>query len=342
MRSFFIVVSLIVSVVIPLNASASSPKVVADIAPVHSLVSQVMEGVATPDLLIPAEASPHEYSFKPSEAKALAEAQVVFWIGGELTPGLEKSLKSLAANASKVALLEVGGTQTYAFREGATFEPHIHDDDHSAYHVNEHHDDHDGSKSDHDHHSGQKADEDHHPEHKDHLHHGDDPHAWLDPVNAKVWLREIAKVMSEVDPDNAGTYSTNADKASQHLDQLIAATQATVSGLGALNFVVFHDAYQYFERRFGVLASGAISLGDAADPSPARVREVQKKIRELGITCVFTEPQFNPGLLNAVFGNIDNIKTGVMDPLGAGIPTGPDHYQLLIGEMVKSMQRCAE
>ena len=319
-------IGLIVGLLLPPVALASPPKVAVDIAPIHSLVTQVMEGVATPSILIKPEASPHSYSLSPSEARALSEADVVFWMSTELTPWLEKSLDTLASNADKIEMITVEGTTTYAFRAGATFEAHDHHDD-------EHHEE-DANlfdkilslfSSDHDHEE----------------HEGKDPHAWLDPVNAKVWIEKIRDVLAKHDPDNAPKYTQNAEKAIDRLNTLIANIERKTENLDQLQFIVFHDAYQYFERRFGVLAAGSISLGDSQDPSPSRVAEVRDLVQELSITCIFSEPQFNAGLVRNVFEGTKVKNIGVMDPLGANIKAGKDQYEQLLNSMLISLEQCS-
>jgi zinc transport system substrate-binding protein len=310
-----------------INAHASPPAVAVDIAPLHSLVSQVMEGVGQPSLLIPAEASPHHHTLRPSQAKALADAEVVFWVGEGLTPWLEKALDNLAESAQKVKVLELEGTTTYAFREGATFESHDHGED-------EHHD----KEKDEPHKKGEHSDkekDEHHDEHE-----GSDPHAWLDPENAKLWVNYINDILSKQDPENASTYSRNAAKATASLDTLILSTRTKIDALSKPQFIVFHDAYQYFEKRFEISAAGSIALGDAEDPSPARIKEIRDTVKKLGVTCVFTEPQYNPGLVKNVFQSTTVSVIGVMDPLGASLSTGSGHYQELIQGMVKSLSQC--
>lgn len=305
---------------------SASPKVVADIAPLHSIVSQVMEGVGQPALLVQPEASPHSYSLRPSEAKALAKADVVFWISEDLTPWLANSLDNLAGSSSKIKMLELSATVKHGFREGATFEAHKHGEGHhgeeEGHESEEHHDEHEEG------HHG----EDHHGEH--------DPHAWLDPVNAKVWATEIARELARVDPSNAEAYRNNANNFSQSLDQLTASLNQRASRLDDIQFIVFHDAYQYFERRFGLLAAGAISLSDASDPSPARIREIQTMVNDLNVTCAFTEPQYNPGLVKTVFEGSEVETVGVMDPLGVGIGVGSGLYPELLKGLMTSLEQC--
>lgn len=305
------IISAILTLSLPISAQSAAPFVAVDIAPLHSLVSQVMEGVGKPDLLIPAEASPHSYTLRPSQAKALSEANVVFWMGENLTPWLEKALQNIADSAQKIEMLDLENTVIYDFREGATFEDH--EEEHTD-NQEEHQDEHD--------------------------HHGKDPHAWLDPQNAKVWLNTIKDTLSNQDPANASAYHRNAATATESLDKLIASTTKAVSDLGELKFVVFHDAYQYFEKRFNISSAAAISLGDAEDPSPARVESVRETVKKLGINCVFTEPQYNPGLVNSVFEGTSISSIAVMDPLGTNIPPGSEHYQSLIEGLVNSLSQC--
>lgn len=307
---------------------AQAPNVAVDIAPLHSLVAQVMDGVGEPDLLIRPEASPHEYSLRPSEAKALSQADVVFWIGEGLTPWLEKPLTNLAGSATKIEMMEVNGTTLYDFREGATFEAHEHHEEHHDDHKNEHHE-----NETHAEHNGEHA-------HHGHHHEGHDPHVWLDPKNAQVWLAEIADTLAKVDSEHAEIYQNNAKTAISNLEQLIKNIDQQAHQLHGVKFIVFHDAYQYFEQRFDLSASGAISISDASDPSPARIEEIHQIVKNLKVTCIFTEPQFNPNLVNTVFENSTVNTIGTMDPLGAKLETGKDQYSKLIAAMIQSVAQC--
>ena len=331
----------------PLGAEAAAPSVAVDIAPLHSLVSQVMEGVSEPNLLIPAEASPHGYKLRPSQAKALSDADVVFWMGETLTPWLEKALDNVADSAKKVEMLGLEKTISHDFREGATFEKHEHHEEEGHEeegHDDDKHDEHADKKED-KHHDEKKEEhhdekEEHHEEDEHHDHDGKDPHAWLDPQNAKIWVTVIRNTLSKQDPENAAVYAKNADAATASLDALIASTTKEIKDLGELKFIVFHDAYQYFEKRFDIAAAGAISLGDAEDPSPKRIQEIRDTVKNWNVNCVFTEPQYNAGLVNNVFEKTSISTVAVMDPLGASIPAGSQHYAALIKGMVNSLSQC--
>ena len=305
-------------------ALADTPRVVVDITPIHSLVSKVMKGIGKPDLIIPAGASPHEYQLRPSEAKSIQDAKLVFWIGEDLTPWLEKGLSSLAKDATVTTLLEVDGIELLDFREGALFEAHDHED----------HEDH-GDHDDHDHDKHAKKDDDH----DDHGHGNHDPHAWLSPKIAKVWLNVIAAKLSEVDPKNAGTYFANANTARQDLDVLSEEINKILDPMRDKKFVVFHDAYQYFEKDFNISASGAISLSDASDPSPSRLAEVRKRVFDESVKCVLAEPQFKKGLVKSVIEGTGS-NTAVIDPLGIKLQAGPSLYENLIRNLATNLAKC--
>ena len=330
-------------------------QVVASIKPVHSLVSAVMDGVATPSLLVEGAGSPHTYALKPSQAKQLQNADIVFWMSHDLEAFLEKSIESIATNAVSVPLMDSHGLTKLNFREGGDFDAHAHDehDDHDEHKHDEHgHDEHDEHKHDehghdeHDEHDEHKHDEHGHDEHDEHKHdehghdeHGFDPHVWLDPANAKVLVHEIEEALVKADPANAATYESNAEAMMSKLDSLIAEIDAELAPVKGRGYIVFHDAYQYFENRFGVSAVGSITVSPEVMPGAERISELQKKVRSLNATCVFSEPQFKPKLVATVTENT-NARTGVLDPLGAAVDDGPDLYFTLIRNMARSLKNC--
>jgi len=328
------------------SVMADVPNVAADIAPVHSLVSRVMDGIGAPKLVVQSGASPHGYRLRPSEAKALQDADLVFWMGEELTPWLDGALKTLASKASITTLMDQEGVILHDFRESVLFEAHDHSDhndekDHDDHDDEKDHDDHDDDK-DHDDHDDDKDHDDHdddkdHDDHDDHG--GHDPHSWLSPENAKLWLNIIASKLSVSDPENAATYFMNAAAGQTEIEEMITEVSATLKPVQGGKFVVFHDAYQYFENDFDFYASGAISLSDASDPSPARVAKIQKRIRDEGIQCVLAEPQFKRGLVATVMEGSE-ATASVIDPLGADLKTGPKLYTQLIINMAKTLRNC--
>jgi len=281
--------------------------VVASIKPIHSLVAAVMGDTGKPDLLVKGAGSPHTYSLRPSEARMLEGAKVVFWVGDELETFLTKPLESLAANATVVTLSETQGLTLLDVREGGSFEHHDHDHD---------------------------AHEDH-----DHDHGSKDMHLWLDPENARVIVKQVAKTLSEADPTNASTYEQNAEAVDQRLATLIEETNARLASVKEKRFIVFHDAYHYFEDRFGLQPAGSISVNPEAPPSAQRVKEIQEKIASANAACVFAEPQFEPRIVTVVTEGT-NTKAGQLDPLGANLEDGPDLYFNLIESLATSFVDC--
>ena len=308
-------------------AWAEAPKVVTDITPVTSLVSQVMEGVGEPFQLLPAGASPHDHALRPSEAQALDQADVVFWIGDALSPNLDKAVDSLAGDATVVSLFDAEGTQHLASRDVAIFVQHDdHDEDHDE-HKEEGHDDHD----DHD--------ESAHEAGHGHDHGADDPHAWLDPENAKLWLTVIAETLASQDAENADTYRANAAAGQALIDQATAEASALLAPAKDQTFAVLHDAFQYFESRFELTALGALSDSDATSPSPARMAALRDAITEAGVTCVIAEPQFDPRLVAALG---DTLSVTEVDPLGTEITAGPALYPELIVDTARRIAGCGQ
>ncbi len=324
---------LIAAILVASMASTTKAEtaVVASIKPLHSLVAAVMEGVGVPGLLVEGAGSPHTYSMKPSQARMLQSADVVFWIGHDLETFLKKPLETLAAKAKTVELIDAHDLAKLEFREGGAFEAH----DHAEV------DDHAHKEDDHKHKGDDHKDDDHkdHDHKDDHDDHGMDPHVWLDPVNAKALVHEIAEALVAADPGNAAKYEANAKMLMAKLDALIVDVSTELEPVKSKGFVVFHDAYHYFEKRFGLKASGTITVSPESIPGARRVVEIREKIGKLGVACVFAEPQFEPKLVSTVLEG-SNAKSGVLDPLGASLKDGPNLYFELIREMAGSFKTC--
>ncbi|MBD1171940.1 zinc ABC transporter substrate-binding protein ZnuA [Pelagibacterales bacterium SAG-MED05] len=313
----------ILSLFIIFSPAKADIKVVASIKPIHSLASYLMDGVGKPDLIVDGYASPHGFAMKPSHAKMLQNADLIFWIGEDLESFLEKPLNSIAKKAEKIELMEIKGLNKLEFRERNIFEGH---DDHG-------HDEH--KKEDEHKEHGHK--EDKHDDHHEHAHGEHDPHIWLDPMNAKVILKEMAEHLIENDQKNASTYKANLKKALKDLDKL---TKKAKSDLNKdFKSIVFHDAYQYFEKRFDVNVLGAFTVNTDVLPGAEQLSEIREIIEHDKVSCVFSEPQFNPDIINAVAKDM-NIKTGVLDPLGATLTPGKTLYFDLISNMSKSFKSC--
>ena len=312
----------------PANADI---KVVASIKPIHSLVSYLMDGVGKPDLIVDGYASPHGFAMKPSHAKMLQNADLIFWVGEDLENFLEKPLKSIAKKAEKIELMDINGLKKLKFRERNIFEGH---DDHG--HKEKKHDDHGHKEKKHDDHGHKEKKHDDHG-HEKHAHGEHDPHIWLDPLNAKVILSEMAEHLVEKDPSNASTYKSNLKKAHKALDNLTKKIKSDLKG--DFKSIVFHDAYQYFEKRFDVNVLGAFTVNTDVLPGAEQLAEIREIIEHDKITCVFSEPQFNPDIIKAVAKDM-KISTGVIDPLGATLNPGKNLYFDLIRNMYASFKSC--
>lgn len=290
-------------------ALAEVPRVVATTKPVYSLVAAVMGDLGTPSLIVKGAASPHTYSLRPSDAANLEAAEVVFWTGHGLELFLEDSIETLAPNATIVALSDNPAIELLPVREGGAFEPHDDGDAHEDEHAHEHE-------------------------------HGEmDMHFWLDPVNATLMVGHIAQTLSAADPEHAAVYSANAEAEVARLQQLVADTEAKLAPVKDKPFIVFHDAYQYFEHRFGLNVAGSITVTPETLPGAQRVGELHAKVKDAGAACVFAEPQFEPAVVNTIIEGTA-AKAGTLDPEGAGFDEGPDLYERLITGLADSLVAC--
>jgi len=303
----------------PGSAAAQVPRVATDIAPVHSLTAQVMQGLGVPELIVQRGASPHHYAMRPSEARMVQAADLVISIGAGLTPWLNRRLEVLAGKAQHLELMAVSGTVSLAFREEALFTTD------SAETINEAHEAHQEHEA--------------HEEHQEHVHEGIDPHGWLDPVNGQIWLDAIASALSQLDPANAARYSANALAGKEQISQARTRIEQHLKSLQGQDFIVFHDAYQYFEARFEIRSIGAISASDALKPSAARLAQIRAMVLEHGIDCVLTEPQFNSDLLGSIFENTP-IQQGVIDSQGLKLDAGPALYVSLLENIARQIAGC--
>ena len=303
------------------NAEA---KVIASIKPLHSLVSYVMDGVGTPGILVDGSSSPHTFQLKPSHATMLQEADIIFWIGEDLESFLETPLKSIAKNSRHITLMESDEIELLKFREKNIFGDH------------DEHDDHDEHADDHEEH------EEHGDEHDDHDEHGHahgeyDIHFWLDPEIAKTIVKIVTRELSEIDPANSSAYNSNSAKALKEIDQLINDVKSKINR--DAKYVVFHDAYQYFEKRFGVEVIGALTVNPEVLPGAKQLAEIREVIEHENVNCLFSEPQFNPSIAETIARDT-GVKAAIIDPLGAELDPGKDLYFDLIGDIASSFKSC--
>ncbi len=293
----------------PESDARTALHVAATVAPIHSLVAMMTDGIIEPALIVRPGASPHGYALKPSEAQALDDADVVFWVGEGLESWMAKAVTSLAGDAQVIELGEVDGILRLDIRESDAWAEEAHGEA-------EGHDDH------------------------DHGHAGNyDPHLWLDPQNALTWIMVIAKELAEADPPNAENYHANAKAAAVAIETVMVEIEKLVQPVRDKPYAVFHDAYRYFEQRFDLRSIGAISLSDADRPGPAGLMAVREAIAEAGAVCIFAEPQFEPKLIETVIEGSE-VSIGTLDPIGAGLQPGAELYPRLMRGLAVSLADC--
>lgn len=299
------------------GARADDLNVVATIKPVHAIAAAVMTGVAEPKLLIDGAASPHTFSLKPSDAKALAAARVVFRVSDGLEPFMIKIVRSLPKTAQVITLEKTPGLTLHKMRSGGTFDDH--DDDHGK-----------SGKPKHGHKHG-------HADRDDKT--AIDGHLFLDPANAALIATHMAEVLGKAHPAGADRFKANAETFGREMVALTAEIEARTKPLAGRPFIVFHDAYQYFERRFGLVAAGSVTVSPDVAPSARRLTALRRKIGELKAVCVFSEPQFEPRVL-ATITEKTGARRGMLDPLGAALPAGPAHYAALLRGLAADLEAC--
>jgi len=304
--------------------------VITTIQPINSLVSAVIGNTGKTISLIPAEISPHEFKLKPSDAKKMQEGNIIFYISKHLESDVVKVFDNLPKNIKIVDLLEETGIEHLSIRDNEAWERHDH-------HGHDDHDDHDKHSKKHDDHDHDK----HAKKHDDHDDHQtkDDVHIWLSPDNAIKIINKANKVLSLYYPQNAKIYDENTKIMIDKINKLKAELTKDLAPIKDKPYVVFHDAYQYFEKAFGLNAVGSVALeGDIAS-SPKQVSYIKEKIVKLKASCVFQEPQFDSKLVKIVVEGT-NAQIGTLDPLGVGIKDEKDFYLQLLRNMAKSLKEC--
>ncbi|MEQ8356092.1 MAG: zinc ABC transporter substrate-binding protein [Kiloniellaceae bacterium] len=287
-------------------AAAQGIAVVTSIKPVHSLAAAVMQGAGSPQLIVRGATSPHSFGLRPSDAAALEQARLVIWVGEGLETSLGPALAALAKDATVIALSEVAGLNRLAYRPDA------------------------GQHGGHD--AGQDGGQD-----EDHG--GIDMHLWLDPVNVKVMAAAIADALIAADPQNRGIYTANARTMGYRIDRLIEEIAHDLAPVKDRPFIVFHDAFQYFDARFGLNNVGSVTVDPERQPGAARIRQIRAKVIELGAACVFAEPQFEPRLIEVIIEG-SAARVGTLDPLGADLADGPELYFELMRANAAALKAC--
>ncbi|MBT4490071.1 MAG: zinc ABC transporter solute-binding protein [Rhodospirillaceae bacterium] len=288
-------------------ALAKAPNVVVSLKPVHGLIAGVMAGVGEPGLLLAAVADPHSHALLPSQARSLASAEVVFWVGAKLERYLQRPLSNIAAKAQIVTLLDNPELRILPARRSGIWRPHDHEaggEDHEA-------------GGDHD----------------------SDPHFWLDPRNAQAIVRQAVMVLRKVDPDNGHLYSQNGDGMLYGLSVLEADLHRLLAPVRTLPYLVLHDAYQYFEARFRTNGVGAIAISPDRKPGARRIAAIRQRLRQGNVRCLFQEAEFNSNIVATLTEGSD-IRVATLDPIGLRVRPGLGAYGQVLRQLAGALENC--
>jgi zinc transport system substrate-binding protein len=305
LKYFMVWIGTLLTLIAP-TSQASTPQIVVTIKPIHALVSGIMEGVSKPDLLLSGGESPHNYSLQPSQIRKLHAATLVIWVGPTVESFLEKTLTTLSDKTQILRLIDVSGLTLLKVREGKAWET-----------------------------------ETHHHDHGDHSDFEIDPHIWLSPHNAKILVQAMAQTLKNMDANNAAHYTTNATRLISKLEQLDKTLTQQLTPIKKLPYLVFHDAYQYFEHRYGLTAVGSITLSPEIRPSVKRLHQLRARLKNQQIRCVFSEPQFESALVTTLIENT-SAQRGILDPLGTGLVAGTESYFTLLHNLAHSLKQCLQ
>lgn len=285
------------------SAMAKAPQVLASIKPLQLISQAITEGVTDTQVLLPPGASPHNHSLRPSDARKLHSAEVIFWVGPAMESFLERSLPS-SKKAVSVAMMNIQGI---SLRK-----------------------------------SGEKTEESEH-DHHDHAHHHDhgeyDPHIWLSTDNGRAIAKAMSKTLSEVDIEHAPQYQKNLAKFLANLDEADQRNKGIIEQLENQPLFVFHDAYGYLQDQYHLNVAGHFTLNPEQQPGAKHLTSLRDQLKRSGDTCIFREPQFQPAYIDSITQGLP-VRVGVLDPLGDKIKVQPDGYPIFINTLVDNINQC--
>ena len=311
--------TLALGLTLTLAAQADEPRVLTTIKPLQLIGAAVLDGIAEPALLLPVGASPHSYALRPSERRALDQAQRIYWVGPEMELFLEHLLES---RDTDMALIHASGVTLRPLDSSAADHPgqdHGHDD-HGHEHVEEHH----------------------HDRHDDHYHGGTyDAHIWLAPDNAVAIARAMAADLATLFPEHSDRLGGNVERFEKQVMELDAQLKNRFEPLSDKPYFVFHDGYGYFENHYGVQARGIFSLSHEVQPGARHVAQLRERLQQAGPSCVFSEPQFTPRLIRSLTAGLE-VRSAELDPLGGDAPVTAQGYAEFLGTIGDTLASCLE
>ncbi|MCG7990987.1 MAG: zinc ABC transporter substrate-binding protein [Candidatus Thiodiazotropha lotti] len=289
------------------GSGSAAPKVVVSILPIHSLVSGLMSGIGEPYLLLKGNQSPHTMTLKPSDVRAISQADLLVWVGESLESPLNRVIDNHSGSESIISLLTIPNLHLLPVRHDLDWSRHGHSEHHEEAHSDDEME--------------------------------WDNHIWLSPENARTIVQYLAQVLIRLDTDHTAEYRTNLQKLLQRIDRDEMAFHATISAVKDRPFIVFHDAYHYLEDHFGLNAVGSVSISPERQSGAKHIHKLQQKIRRLEAICVFSEPQFQPKLVDTLTSGTE-ANAGILDPLGMALTPGPEAYFQLLNGLADNLATC--
>ncbi|MCF5848328.1 zinc ABC transporter substrate-binding protein ZnuA [Aeromonas veronii] len=295
---------------------ARAIEVLTTIKPLGFIAAAITDGVSEPKVLLPTGASPHDFSLRPSDIRSINSAGLVVWVGPELEGFMAKPL---ANHPHALALTQVEGMPLFNYATQDSHDSHDHDD--------------------HDHAAHEHGNHDHDEGHEGHHHEGVDPHIWLGPTQAKVIAKAIASELGKLDPANQARYDANLaafDAKVDAKDKVIAGQMKAVNEKG---YFVFHEAYGYWERHYGMSSKGHFTVSPERRPGAKTLVDIRKALEEKQASCIYAEPQFSPAVIESVARNT-GAKVLLLDEVGEQVPLGSDGYPQFMQQLADAFAQC--
>ncbi|HEE0043672.1 zinc ABC transporter substrate-binding protein ZnuA [Citrobacter freundii] len=287
---------------------AANAAVVASLKPLGFIASAIADGVTDTEVLLPDGASEHDYSLRPSDVKRLQGADLVVWIGPEMEAFMEKSVKNIP-NAKQVTIAQLNDVKPLLMKGADDDDDHGHND------------------------AGSEKSDEHH-------HHGDyNMHLWLSPEIARASAVAIHEKLVELMPQSRAKLDANLKDFEAQLaatDKQVGNELAPLKGKG---YFVFHDAYGYYEKHYGLTPLGHFTVNPEIQPGAQRLHEIRTQLVEQKATCVFAEPQFRPAVVEAVARGT-SVRMGTLDPLGTNIKLGKTSYSAFLNQLANQYASC--